>query len=106
MVCDCSLNKIYVNVVADISENTKIDIIDLSGNRKTYIITEITENYIIIDKEIEGAQCFVYGYEVDDFHTIDKSYIFTLNVCATQELHRKITALEEKLNIVMNHLNL
>jgi hypothetical protein len=110
-VCDCSLNKIYVNVEAPI--DTKIDIIDLSGNRKTYIITEITENYITIDKEIMGEQCFVYSYEVDDFHTIDKSYIFTLNVCATQELQRKITTLEEeniilkeKLNIIMNYLNL
>ena len=95
-VCDCSLNKIYV-VDCTASIDTKIDIIDASGNRKPYIITEITENYITIDKEIIGDKCFVYGYEVNDFHTIDKSYIFTLNVCATQELHRKITTLEEQI---------
>ena len=35
---------------------------------------------------------FVSGTEVDDFHTISKEYIFTLNVCATQELHRRIEA--------------
>ena len=70
--------------------NTKIDIIDLSGNRQTYIITEITATYITIDKEIAGSTCFVYGTEVNDFHTISKEYIFTLNFCATQELHRRI----------------
>ena len=35
---------------------------------------------------------FVCGTEVDDFHTISKEYIFTLNVCVTQELHRRMEA--------------
>ena len=34
----------------------------------------------------------IHGTEIDDFHTLDKSYIFTLNVCATQELHRRMEA--------------
>jgi len=29
--------------------------------------------------------------EIQDFHYLDKMYIYTLNVCATQELHRIIT---------------
>ena len=40
---------------------------------------------------------FVSGTEVDDFHTISKEYIFTLNVCATQELHRRIISQEERI---------
>jgi len=40
---------------------------------------------------------FVYGTEVDDFHTLDKSYIYTLNVCATQELHRRMEAQEKRI---------
>jgi hypothetical protein len=35
-----------------------------------------------------GNKLFVFGTEVDDFNTLNKDYIFTLNVCATQELHR------------------
>ena len=40
---------------------------------------------------------FVSGTEVDDFHTISKEYIFTLNVCATQELHRRIISQEARI---------
>ena len=40
---------------------------------------------------------FVSGTEVDDFHTISKEYIFTLNVCATQELHRRIISQEQRI---------
>ena len=44
------------------------------------------------DYKYTDNKIFVSGTEVDDFHTISKEYIFTLNVCATQELHRRIEA--------------
>ena len=43
------------------------------------------------------SKIFVSGTEVDDFHTISKEYIFTLNVCATQELHRRIISQDERI---------
>jgi hypothetical protein len=55
-----------------------------------YKIKEIYEDYFVIDKDIEDVEAFVYGYNIKDFHTLNKDYIFTLNVCATQELHRRI----------------
>jgi hypothetical protein len=57
-----------------------------------YKIKEIYEEYFVIDKDIETDEAFVFGYSIDDFHTLNKDYIFTLNVCATQELHRRIEA--------------
>jgi len=30
------------------------------------------------------------GEEIQDFHYLDKMYIYTLNVCASQELHRML----------------
>jgi hypothetical protein len=57
-----------------------------------YKIKEIYEDYFVIDKDIEDVEAFVYGYAINDFHTLNKDYIFTLNVCATQELHRRIEA--------------
>jgi hypothetical protein len=38
---------------------------------------------------IHDGNVFVYGTLVEDFHTLDKSYIYTLNVCALQELSRR-----------------
>ena len=39
---------------------------------------------------------FCYGKEVDDFHTLDKQKLFALNFSATQELDRKVIALENE----------
>ena len=46
---------------------------------------EIHETYIAVDVELgsEDAIC-VNGKFVDEFNTLDKSFIFTLNVSATQ----------------------
>jgi hypothetical protein len=62
----------------------KLCIIDLNGMWDKYTVISIAGNMIKIDKSIIGDKVFVYGAEIDDFHILDKSYIFTLNVCATQ----------------------
>jgi hypothetical protein len=61
------------------------------------IIVEVIEviddlTFRIKDIEYSDTEIFVYGTFVEDFHTLNKDYIFTLNVCATQELHRRIEA--------------
>ena len=72
------------------------------------------------DYKYTDNKIFVSGTEVDDFHTISKEYIFTLNVCATQELHRRIEAqkviiqsqedrikeLETKVERLLNYISL
>jgi hypothetical protein len=65
-----------------------------------YNITEINSNVIKIDKDINTSNIFVFGKEVDDFHTLKKDYIFTLNVCATQELYKLI----QNQNIIIEDL--
>ncbi len=40
---------------------------------------------------------FVYGREVDDFHTVDYEAISMLNVSATQEQQRIIEAQQEEI---------
>ena len=59
-----------------------------------------------IPEETENIkQCFVYGSNVDDFHTLDKNYIFTINVCATQELYKLIEQLQNRISILEARLN-
>jgi len=76
------------------------DVIRVRGIDNTYLIANIiniTSNCIKIDKEINGNECFIYGKEINDFHMLDKSYIYTLNVCAIQDLYKMIKELENKI---------
>ena len=66
---------------------------DPSGNdeiRKDIIGN--SDNSFTFDTSYNNVFC--YGKEVDDFHTLDKNKLFALNFSATQELDRKVTALE------------
>ena len=86
----CLINnkrEVYHSIPLD----TPIDT-DIKIKGSMYKIKEIYDDYLVIDKDIEDVEAFVYGYTINDFHTLDKTYIFTLNVCATQELHRRIEA--------------
>jgi hypothetical protein len=88
------------NVITLSSQPTKV-VIKVDDKIKCYdkdnkeILVEVIEviddlTFRIKDIEYSDTEIFVYGTEVDDFHTLNKDYIFTLNVCATQELHRRI----------------
>jgi hypothetical protein len=57
---------------------------------------------IIIDKDIEDIEIFVYGSYVKDFHILDKSYLYTLNVCATQQIYKDICLLTSNLDYKTN----
>ena len=125
------------------SQPTKV-IIKVDDNIKCYdkdnneilvkveeVIDEITFKIKSIDDmkplEYTNDKIFIHGTEVEDFHTLSKEYIFTLNVCATQELHRRIEAqkviiqsqderiksqderikeLEEKMSQVLNYISI
>jgi hypothetical protein len=86
----CLINnkrEVYHNIPLDTPIDTSVKI-----DSDSYKIKEIYEDHFVIDKDIVTDEAFVYGYRVNDFHTLNKDYIFTLNVCATQELHRRIEA--------------
>jgi hypothetical protein len=72
----------------------QLDIIDAYGYRDTYLVTDISPDTasLKLNREIASDTVFVYGTQVNDFHTIDKSYIYTLNVCATQTLSEKVVS--------------
>ncbi len=72
--------------------NDKIRCYDKDNKIVDVEVDEIIDDLTFKIKEIEYTdnKIFVSGTEVDDFHTISKEYIFTLNVCATQEFHRRM----------------
>ena len=87
--------------------NDKIKIMDQDEEKpEEFKILEISNDKIIIDKTISGNKCFVYGKEINDFHTLSKDYIFTLNVCATQELYKLIQQQQTIINDLINRISI
>ncbi len=91
-----------------LGENDVVKIITETGDLNTSIERVDEYNFIINASENSiGDKVFVYGKEVDDFHNVDYDRIFTLNVSATQELVRRVEALEkEKIMIQKTKENL
>ena len=87
-----------------IKNNDKIKCYDKNNKEVFVVVEEIIDSLTFKIKELDNAYTdttiFVYGSEVEDFHTLDKTYIFTLNVCATQELNRRI---ETQNAIIQSH---
>jgi hypothetical protein len=92
----------FASEIPQLAINDKVDIIDTTENRGLYTITATNpeNNSITVDKQIPGSQVFVYGTQVDDFNVVDKSYIYTLNVCATQTLADKINLLKNRISSI------
>jgi arginine/ornithine N-succinyltransferase beta subunit len=69
-------------------------------SKRNFKIISINNNEIEIDENITNLNCFFYGKKVYDFKVLNKDYIFTLNVSATQELYKLI----EKQNLLIQDL--
>jgi len=93
------INKDIIQTNEDLRDKLNIDdTIRLINNNKIECkILEITDTYIKIDKSLEDDKIFVYGKKIKDFHNINKNYIFTLNVSATQELHKRLEIQEKRI---------
>jgi hypothetical protein len=116
---------IYGNII--ILENNSINIENIIKTGSKVKCYDKNDNIIIIEvikiidpitfkiKDINYLhdKIFVYGSEVNDFHVLNKEYINTLNVCAVQELYRKIelqkneiNSLNEKINDIINFIDI
>jgi len=98
-----------------IAANSKIKCYDMRDNMIIVEVVEIISELSFKIKDIQywDNRIFVYGTEVNDFHALNKEYINTLNVCAVQELHRKIVLqqneikeLNDKVNVLLNYIDL
>ena len=104
------LNNNEITLDFDVSNMMKVDdeisIITDKDGKKIYKIVDVNNNTFTIDKSLEGDKCLVYGTKINDFHTLDKNYIFTLNVCATQELYKLIQQQQTIINDLQNRLSI
>jgi len=107
---NCLVNnkrEIYYTLPSDVEIDTDVIITDTEdGTGERYKIKEIYNDYFVIDKDIDRDEVFVKGYEIKDLHHLDKNYIYTLNVCATQELYKLIMEQREEINNLKNRLSI
>jgi hypothetical protein len=106
---NCLVNnkrEIYYSLPLDVVIDTDVIITDTEdGTGERYKIKEIYDDYFVIDKDIDRDEVFVKGYSINDLHNLDKNYIYTLNVCATQELYKLIMEQREEINNLKNRLS-
>jgi len=53
---------------------------------------------------VDGSEIFINGKIVDDFNVLDKNYVCTLNVSATQQLHKIIMEQKTEINDLKTRL--
>ena len=81
----------------------------LDNDLKEYICNVkniLSSNSFEIDIDIPSSNVLVYGKEVNDFTTMDKSYLYTLNISATQQLYALILELQNKITLLENRISI
>lgn len=85
----------WVELKTDLKKGDRVKLIDEKNAEGIHEVIEVTEGKFRTTFQPAGGKVFVYGREVKDFRTVDYEAISMLNVSATQELARKVEALEK-----------
>jgi hypothetical protein len=63
-------------------------------------ILSVEENGVRIDQTLTESEVFVYGQEVNNFHTLNKDAIWTVSAAALQEVDRQLQLEKEKTRLL------
>lgn len=74
----------------------KLRIITKKEEKIVNVQTIISPTEFIVDQNMNESKenLFVYGTEIEDFHSVDYDRLFTLAISALQEVNRKVEVLE------------
>ena len=73
------------------NSNSRVRFFDENDTNTDLELHEIVSGNIFkVKGELKGANTFVYGIEVEDFHTLNKDAIFTVAFSALQEVDRQL----------------
>jgi hypothetical protein len=84
----------WVNLTTDLQIGEKVKLI-FGKERALFEVLEIKVNGFKVATEQTG-EVFVYGRQVDDFHTVDYDALSMLNISATQEIVKQLETLQAK----------
>jgi type IV secretory pathway TrbF-like protein len=82
----------FIPLATQLIPGEKVKIIFSTGE-ELLEVTEVTPDGFRVNSN-QSERVFVYGKEVNDFHTVDYEALTTLNISATQELLKRIEILE------------
>ena len=83
-----------VQLISDIKVGDTIKLLTQTEELRVKVISVTSENFTI-DKPL-NEECFIYGKEVDDFRVVDYEALSMLNISATQEIIKRLEALENE----------
>ena len=76
----------------DATSNTLV-VYEEGTTRKDLTIVEVVDEHTIrVDTDIAGEDVFVFGQVVQDFHHLNKDYLWTIATSALQEVDRQLQA--------------
>ena len=88
----------WVRLATDLQPGEKVKLISKESNA-IYEVQAVREGAFQVDLA-DSDEVFVYGREVDDFHTVDYEAIAMLNISATQAQQRIIAAQQSELAVL------
>jgi enhancing lycopene biosynthesis protein 2 len=99
-----------ISYTIDIGNNVKLYIQTTNGSEVslTELATRIDDTHFSIqsDQIKDVSSVFLYGKEVDDFHTLNKDPIWTVTTAALQEVDRNVEKLRKKNHTVRGKVSL
>jgi hypothetical protein len=84
----------WVNLSTDLQVGEKVQLI-FGAEKELFEVLETKADGFRVETDRTG-DVFVYGRQVDDFHSVDYDAISMLNVSATQEIAKQLEALQVK----------
>ena len=81
------------------NSNSRVRFFDENDMNTELELHEIVSDDIFkVKGELKGVNTFVYGVEVDDFHTLNKDAIFTVAVSALQQVDKELQETKQKVS--------
>jgi hypothetical protein len=89
-----NISQVVTEKKHDFKVGDKVKIILEDGGHKIVEVKTVKDEHTFGTEEVIAGKIFVYGKEVSDLLSVDYDALMTLNISATQELHKRIQVLE------------
>jgi hypothetical protein len=87
------------------NSNSRVRFFDENDTNTDLELHEIVSGNIFkVKGELKGTNTFVYGLEVEDFHTLNKDVIFTVALAALQQVDKELQETKQTVNDLLQRI--